>query len=172
MPKESSLSDGAYYVGHFKISFSTDIMISFRLFFDNRLATVRRHTNNTEKNKRQQLFTMGGMAGAILILLMVAAGAYCYWKTSNDTKGEKDDRTWKEKYLPWGSGGGGGEKTVDDNEKDEFHDEETGDSKSATNAPKQPAKSWGDAFYDKVMELPSPGDLKMMMFKKSMSQSL
>ena len=111
---------------------------------------------------------MGGTVGAILIILMVAAGAYCYWKTSNNTGQETDDRTWKEKYLPWG----GGEQKENPDEKDEFHDEETGDEKSATNAPKQPQKSWGDAFYDKVMELPSPGDLKMMMFKKGLSQSV
>ena len=112
---------------------------------------------------------MGGTAGAILIILMVAAGAYCYWKTSNNTgqEGVADNRTWKEKYLPWGASGGEHSKDPNNGDKDEFHDEENGETK-----PNAPAKSWGDAFYDQVMKVPSPSDLKMMMFKKGLSQSV
>ena len=115
---------------------------------------------------------MGGMTGAILIILMVAAGAYCYWRASNSNQqtvgADGSQLSWKEKYLPWGNGvDNGGQTTKNaDGDSDEFHDEEAG-TKSA-----QPQKSWSDAFYDKVMEVPSPSDLKMMMFKKGLSQNL
>jgi hypothetical protein len=119
---------------------------------------------------------MGGMTGAILIILMVAAGAYFYWRTSNSNQqaagADGSQLSWKEKYLPWGNGGDNGGQTAKnpDDDSDEFHDEEAG-TKSATNS-SQHQKSWSDAFYDKVMELPSPSDLKMMMFKKGLSQNL
>jgi hypothetical protein len=113
-----------------------------------------------------------GASGAILIIILMIGGAYCWWKVSHPPTAEqaKEQKSWRER-MPWNKPADETASTDDDNDDDEFHDEETGTKKRGSTTPQ---KGWMDTMTDKLasIEIPSADSLKMMVFKNSLSRGV